>query len=192
MVPLSYYLGLSAVLFCLGVLGFLLKRNIVTIFMSIELMLNAVNLTFVAFAAHLKNLDGQIFVFFVMVVAAAEAAVGLAIIIAVFRTRETLNVDRVNLLQASVPYIETHLPWIEAGGFVAPFGFYLDQLSLVMILVVTGVGFIIHLYSVGYMEHEGGYYRFFAYLNLFMFFMLTLVLANNYLLMFVGWEGVGL
>lgn len=99
MVPLSYYLGLSAILFCLGVLGFLLKRNIITIFMSIELMLNAVNLSFVAFAAQLKNLDGQIFVFFVMVVAAAEAAVGLAIIIAIFRTRETLNVDRVNLLK---------------------------------------------------------------------------------------------
>jgi len=99
MVPLSYYLGLSAVLFCLGVLGFLLKRNIITIFMSIELMLNAVNLTFVAFAAKLENLDGQVFVFFVMVVAAAEAAVGLAIIIAVYRTRETLNVDRVNLLK---------------------------------------------------------------------------------------------
>ena len=99
MVPLSYYLGLSAVLFCLGVLGFLLKRNIITIFMSIELMLNAVNLTFVAFAAHLNKLSGQVFVFFVMVVAAAEAAVGLAIIIAVFRTRETLNVDRVNLLK---------------------------------------------------------------------------------------------
>jgi NADH-quinone oxidoreductase subunit K len=98
-VPLSYYLGLSAVLFCLGVLGFLLKRNIITIFMSIELMLNAVNLTFVAFAAYLHNLNGQVFVFFVMVVAAAEAAVGLAIIIAVFRTRETLNVDRVNLLK---------------------------------------------------------------------------------------------
>ena len=61
-----------------------------------------------------------------------------------------------------------------------------------MLLVVTGVGFLIHVYSVGYMAHEGGYYRFFAYLNLFMFFMLTLVLANNYLLMFVGWEGVGL
>ena len=63
---------------------------------------------------------------------------------------------------------------------------------MVMLLVVTGVGFLIHIYSVGYMAHEGGYYRFFAYLNLFMFFMLTLVLANNYLLMFVGWEGVGL
>ncbi len=83
-------------------------------------------------------------------------------------------------------------PWIVAGNFSAPFGFYLDQLSTVMVLVVTGVGFLIHVYSVGYMAHEGGFYRFFSYLNLFMFFMLTLVLANNYLLMFVGWEGVGL
>ena len=76
--------------------------------------------------------------------------------------------------------------------FNVDFGFYLDQLSLVMLLVVTGVGFLIHVYSVGYMEHEDGYYRFLSYLNLFMFFMLTLVLANNYLLMFIGWEGVGL
>jgi|SRR5689334_18762259 NADH-quinone oxidoreductase subunit K len=110
MVPLAWYLILSAILFCLGVLGFLIKRNIITIFMSIELMLNAVNLTFVAFANYWNEhasavsdkiipLSGQVFVFFVMVVAAAEAAVGLAIIIAVFRTRETLNVDRVNLLK---------------------------------------------------------------------------------------------
>src|SRR5215813_10031445 len=87
------------------------------------------------------------------------------------------------------PYIEIIAPWITSGAFSAPFGFQLDQLSMVMVLVVTGVGFLIHIYSVGYMGHEGGYYRFFAYLNLFMFFMLTLVLANNYLLMFVGWEG---
>jgi NADH-quinone oxidoreductase subunit K len=99
MVPLSYYLVLSAILFACGVAGFLIKRNIITIFMSIELMLNAVNLTFVAFAAQLHQLSGQVFVFFVMVVAAAEATAGLAIIIAVFRTRETLNVDRVNLLK---------------------------------------------------------------------------------------------
>jgi NADH-quinone oxidoreductase subunit K len=99
MVPLSWYLVLSAILFVLGVVGFLAKRNIITIFMSIELMLNAVNLSFVAFAAHWHSLSGQVFVFFVMVVAAAEAAVGLGIIIAVFRTRETLNVDRVNLLK---------------------------------------------------------------------------------------------
>jgi NADH-quinone oxidoreductase subunit L len=91
------------------------------------------------------------------------------------------------------PYIDPLLiTWIKAGTFSAPFGFQLDQLSMIMVLVVTGVGFLIHIYSVGYMSHEGGYYRFFAYLNLFMFFMLTLVLANNYLLMFVGWEGVGL
>src|SRR6201995_5689809 len=91
----------------------------------------------------------------------------------------------------NTPYIDPFLiPWIKAGSFTAPFGFQLDQLSMIMVLVVTGVGFLIHIYSVGYMSHEGGYYRFFAYLNLFMFFMLTLVLANNYLLMFVGWEGV--
>src|SRR5215469_4750841 len=92
-----------------------------------------------------------------------------------------------------LPHIET-LPfaWIWTTGFQAPFGFYLDQLSMVMVLVVTGIGFLIHIYSVGYMAHEGGFYRFFSYLNLFMFFMLTLVLANNYLLLFVGWEGVGL
>ena len=95
-------------------------------------------------------------------------------------------------LHMKLPHVETIGTWIWAGNFSAPFGFYLDQLSMVMVLVVTGVGFLIHIYSVGYMSHEGGYYRFFAYLNLFMFFMLTLVLANNYLLMFVGWEGVGL
>ncbi|MCU1308214.1 MAG: NADH-ubiquinone oxidoreductase chain [Acidobacteriaceae bacterium] len=99
MVPVTYYLVLSAILFTIGVAAFIFKRNIITIFMSIELMLNAVNLSFVAFANMYHNLNGQIFVFFVMVVAAAEAAVGLAIIISVFRTRETLNVDRVNLLK---------------------------------------------------------------------------------------------
>jgi NADH-quinone oxidoreductase subunit L len=93
----------------------------------------------------------------------------------------------------SLPYVE-HLPfpWIETSAFRADFAFLLDPLTLVMLLVVTGVGFLIHIYSVGYMAHEEGYWRFFAYLNLFMFFMLTLVLAENFLLMFVGWEGVGL
>src|ERR1035437_8763961 len=91
-----------------------------------------------------------------------------------------------------LPYIERIGIWLRSGNFVVEYGFYLDHLSMIMMLVVTGVGFLIHVYSVGYMGHEGGYYRFFSYLNLFMFFMLTLVLANNYLLMFVGWEGVGL
>src|SRR5882672_9665142 len=95
-----------------------------------------------------------------------------------------------------LPHTEFLAHWIRSGSgphiFVADFEFYLDQLTLVMLLVVTGVGFLIHIYSVGYMWEEGGFYRFFAYLNLFMFFMLTLVLASNYLLMFIGWEGVGL
>src|SRR5947209_5886195 len=91
-----------------------------------------------------------------------------------------------------LPYQEYLAHWIRSGNFSVDFAFYLDQLSLVMLLVVTGVGFLIHIYSVGYMWDDPGYYRFFSYLNLFMFFMLTLVLANNYLLMFIGWEGVGL
>jgi NADH-quinone oxidoreductase subunit L len=91
-----------------------------------------------------------------------------------------------------LPYQEYLAHWIRSGSFSVDFAFYLDQLSLVMLLVVTGVGFLIHIYSVGYMWDDPGYYRFFSYLNLFMFFMLTLVLANNYLLMFIGWEGVGL
>jgi NADH-quinone oxidoreductase subunit K len=98
-VPISWYLILSAVLFVMGVAGFLFKRNIITIFMSIELMLNAVNLSFVAFSYVLRQLSGQVFVFFVMVVAAAEAAVGLAIIIAVFRNRDSLNVDDIELMK---------------------------------------------------------------------------------------------
>ena len=99
MVPLSYYLVLSAILFGLGVTGFLVKRNIITLFMSIELMLNAVNLAFVAFSQALNKLDGQVFVLFVIVVAAAEAAVGLGIIIMIVRNRQTLNVESVNLLK---------------------------------------------------------------------------------------------
>jgi NADH-quinone oxidoreductase subunit L len=91
-----------------------------------------------------------------------------------------------------LPYQEYVAHWIRSGSFSVDFAFYLDQLSLVMLLVVTGVGFLIHIYSVGYMWDDPSYYRFFTYLNLFMFFMLTLILANNYLLMFIGWEGVGL
>ena len=99
MVAVSYYIVLSAVLFGLGVVGFIFKRNIITIFMAIELMLNAVNLAFVAFSRMLGQLQGQVYVFFVIVVAAAEAAVGLAIIILIARNRESLNVERVDLLK---------------------------------------------------------------------------------------------
>jgi NADH-quinone oxidoreductase subunit L len=96
------------------------------------------------------------------------------------------------LSSVTLPYHEFFAHWIRSGSFTADFAFYLDQLSLVMLLVVSGVGFLIHIYSVGYMWDDPSYYRFFTYLNLFMFFMLTLVLADNYLVMFIGWEGVGL
>lgn len=99
MVPLSWYLALSAVLFTIGVAGVLVQRNVISIFMCIELMLNSVNLTLVAFSRFLNQSTGQLFVFIVMAVAAAEAAVGLAIIISVFRNRETLSVDEDSLLK---------------------------------------------------------------------------------------------
>jgi NADH-quinone oxidoreductase subunit K len=98
-VPLSWYLILSVILFVTGAAGFLLRRNIITVFMCIELMLNAVNLTFIAFSNKLGQVDGNIFSFFVMVVAAAEAAVGLAIILTVFKNRSTLDIDDVSSLK---------------------------------------------------------------------------------------------
>jgi len=99
MVPEGYYLILSAVLFAIGVAGVLIRRNPVVIFMSIELMLNAVNLSFIAFASQLNSLDGQVFVFFVMAVAAAEVAVGLGIIVSIFRARTSVDVDEMNLMK---------------------------------------------------------------------------------------------
>src|SRR4051794_8004870 len=96
---LSWYLALSAILFTIGVVGVIIKRNIISMFMCIELMLNAVNLTFVAFSSYLGDVTGQLFVFIVMTVAAAEAAVGLGIIIAIFRNREALDIDEANILK---------------------------------------------------------------------------------------------
>ncbi|MFB3126186.1 MAG: NADH-quinone oxidoreductase subunit L, partial [Candidatus Acidiferrales bacterium] len=96
------------------------------------------------------------------------------------------------LAPEQIPIRSSYFTWLAAGNFQVEVGFYLDQLSLLMVLVVTGVGWLIHIYSIGYMAHEGGTYRFFAYLNLFTFFMLLLVLAGDYALLFVGWEGVGL
>jgi NADH-quinone oxidoreductase subunit K len=98
-VPISWFLILGAILFTIGTIGVLVRRNVIVIFLCIELMLNAVNLVFVSFARQLHSMDGQVVVFFVMTVAAAEAAVGLAIILSVFRNRETVNVDELNLLR---------------------------------------------------------------------------------------------
>ena len=98
-VPISWFLTLSAVLFSLGVAGFLFRRNIITVFMSIELMLNAVNLSFITFSYHHQSINGHLFAFFVMVVAAAEAAVGLAIILTIFKNRATLSIDDVDSMK---------------------------------------------------------------------------------------------
>jgi NADH-quinone oxidoreductase subunit L len=117
----------------------------------------------------------------------AAGTVGLSFLLSL---REFIAVS--TLPEAELPILHDYFTWIQAGRFQAQFGFMLDHLSGLMILIVTGVGFLIHVYSAGYMSHEEGFYRYFAYLNLFVFFMLTLVLADNYLLMFVGWEGVGL
>jgi NADH-quinone oxidoreductase subunit K len=99
MLPVYYYVGLSAVLFTIGALGVLIQRNPIVIFMSVELMLNSANLAFVAFARAFGELNGQIFVFFVMTVAAAEVAVGLALIVAIFRTKYSIDIDQMNLLK---------------------------------------------------------------------------------------------
>jgi NADH-quinone oxidoreductase subunit K len=99
MVPLSYYLALSAILFTIGVVGVLTRRNAIVVFMCVELMLNSVNLTLVGFSAFLGDITGQILVLFVMAVAAAEAAIGLAIVIVLFRNKQTVNIDEINILK---------------------------------------------------------------------------------------------
>src|ERR1700747_1739880 len=117
----------------------------------------------------------------------AVASTGLSFLCALEAVREFHH-----LSPDQIPKVKQFFPWITAGDFRAGFDLQIDHLTVVMLLVVTGVGWLIHIYSTGYMAHEGGYYRFFSSLNLFMFFMLTLVLAANYVLLFVGWEGVGL
>lgn len=99
MVPLSWYIVLSAIVFSVGVFGFLSRRNLIIVFMSVELMLNSVNISLVAFSHYLQSMTGQILVFFVITVAAAEAAIGLAILIAFYRNNPTIKVDEINLLK---------------------------------------------------------------------------------------------
>jgi NADH-quinone oxidoreductase subunit L len=119
--------------------------------------------------------------------AVAVGSTGLSFLAALEAVREFTH-----LAPENIPWVKQYFTWIIAGDFRAGFDLQIDHLTVVMLLVVTGVGWLIHVYSTGYMAHEGGYYRFFSYLNLFMFFMLILVLAANYVLLFVGWEGVGL
>jgi len=119
--------------------------------------------------------------------AVALGSTGLSFVATLEMVREF-----VNLSPSQIPWAQSYFTWIEAGSFRADFALQVDQITVIMLLVVTGVGWLIHLYSTGYMAEDAGYRRFFSYLNFFMFFMLVLVLASNYLVLFVGWEGVGL
>ena len=257
MVPPRAYLVLSAVLFMLGAVGVLLRRNALIIFMAVELMLNSVNLAFVTFARLHWAIEGQVTVFFVLVVAAVEVVVGLALIVDIFGRgtpwtsttwiccggsddpmlcavdaalaavgwltngligrrlsracspapggRPAVGASFVDGAASSSPRIgETRAPegacrsgvplysWLGAGDLDVQAGLLVDALSLVMVLTVSGVGLLIHVYSIGYMAEDPDASRYFAYLNLFMFAMLLLVLAGNLLVLFVGWELVGL
>ncbi|HEY4978578.1 MAG TPA: proton-conducting transporter membrane subunit, partial [Candidatus Acidoferrum sp.] len=121
-----------------------------------------------------------------IVTSVALGSTGLSFLCALEAVREFLA-------NGQQPFRKEFFDWIVAyNDLRIGFDLQMDQLTVIMLLVVTGVGFLIHIYATGYMSHEGGYYRFFSYLNLFMFFMLILVLAANYVLLFVGWEGVGL
>ena len=229
-VGLQHYLILSAVIFSIGVIGVLIRRNLIVILMSIELMLNAVNLTFIAFSRYLGSTDGQVIVFFVMAVAAAEAVIGLAIIISVFRHRQTSRPagdaatqmveapgksDRQRFVAlasadsaarpacsicssaagsesnwrgalasaavgasfaAGVPLILANgvdgdlaryrlIPGSSPVRFHVNLSFQVDALTAAMLLIVTGIGFLIHLYSLGYMGHDDDMVRFFIYLE---------------------------
>ena len=122
----------------------------------------------------------------------AVDAVGVGTTGLAFAATLELVREFLRLRPEQIPWTKSYFTWIAAGNFRAGYDLQVDQLTIVMLLVVTGVGWLIHIYSTGYMPHEGGYYRFFAQLNLFMFFMSTLVMAANFVLLFVGWEGVGL
>src|SRR5207247_1266338 len=181
MIPLGAYIFVSAVLFFIGCAGVLVRRNAVVILMCVELMLNAANLAFVAFLITgffgrrwLRVWSGWI----------ASAAVGASAIVAIGVLLEVIG-GRERTVVALYR-------WIGVGDFQVNVAALVDPLSAVMLTVVTVVSFLIFVYSNGYMAHDHGLPRFFTWLSLFVFAMLILVMADNYLLMFVGWEGVGL
>ena len=244
---------LAGVLFALGLIGVLVRSNLIFTLMSIEVMLNAAGLAFVVAGARWGQPDGQVMFLFILAMAAAEVSVGLALVLRTLSPVQVAGYRRhqrdeglrcsicsgwfrqspsralwcsrysgrgcltrasrrwvsgavaasaiISILiaaaflsapPASGMYTQTLWTWIDVGSFRPQIAFYLDALSLVMMLVVTFVSFLIHLYSAEFMRDDEGYSRFFAYMNLFVASMVTLLLANNLLLLYLGWEGVGL
>ena len=256
----GHFLALGAVLFCISVAGiFINRKNVIVLLMCIELMLLAVNINFVAFSRFLGDAAGQVFVFFILTVAAAEAAIGLAILVTLFRNRRTINVAehrhvegltdagrrtsdlevlllhraraaarrdrRRPVRQADRPRRRAHghdrsasrsaaccrstccgswsgrarrrstrtsTPGSRSAALQAHVGFMVDRLTAMMMVVVTFVSLLVHVYTIGYMADDPGYQRFFSYISLFTFSMLMLVMSNNFLQLFFGWEAVGL
>src|SRR5260363_47886 len=203
---LAHTLILSAILFVIGVLGVMLnRRNVIVVLMAIELMLLAVNTNFIAFSHYWNDMRGQVFVFFILTVAAAEAAIGLAILLTVFRKLVTIAGVALSFLLSvwtlwqviqGAGYDGTVYEWMRVatpfGALKFEVGFLIDALTALMMCVVTFVSLMVHLYTIGYMRDDSGYTRFFAYLSLFTFAMLMLVMSNNFLQLFFGWEAVGL
>src|SRR5450830_1485955 len=213
---LGHFLSIGAVLFALSVIGiFLNRKNLIVLLMAIELMLLAVNMNFIAFSHFLGDVHGQVFVFFILTVAAAESAIGLAILAGIFGTAFGGNwIGRrlshsLTILGVFVAFVlsaltfksvafegarfsETLYTWMVVGGLKTEVGFLIDSLTAMMMCVVTFVSLMVHIYTIGYMEEDEGYNRFFAYISLFTFSMLMLVMSNNMLQLFFGWEAVGL
>ena len=253
---LELALGLAAVLFVIGLAGMIARRSLVFMLLCAEIMLNAAGFAFIIAGARWGRPEGQVMFIFLLVTAAAEVAVGLALILAFRRARQAQGPGRrrntlgrslvhgTDLARAraaprrlrrprlrppaaaagrrarsaappvglsavaacvvawlirlvadpagTATYSTSLWPWLELGSASPAIAFSVDALSVVMILVVTIVGFLIHLFSIEHMAGEEGYHRFFAYMNLFVAFMLILVLADNFLLLYLGWEGVGL
>ena len=262
MISLTYVIALSGILFAIAVAGvFLNRRNVIVLLMCIELMLLAVNFNFVAFSRFLGDIAGQIFVFFILTVAAAEAAIGLAILVvrvpraAQHRRRRSrlatgltgnlrvrgsrdhgvdLPHDRARaagggsgggpvrtpdrqsrraqrlpfagvalscglsvyvlyqlVFEGMAPFDGPVYTWLLSDGLNIQVGFLIDRLSALMMSVVTFVSLMVHIYTIGYMADDDGYQRFFSYISLFTFSMLMLVMSNNFMQLFFGWEGVG-
>ena len=209
---LGHFLALGAVLFCIAVAGiFLNRKNVIVLLMCIELLLLSVNINFVAFSRHLGDASGQVFVFFILTVAAAEAAIGLAILVTLFRKQvgrigsHVVTIAGVALScglscwvlyqlvgQGAPAFNENLYTWFSVGGYESHVGFMVDKLTAMMMVVVTFVSLLVHVYTIGYMEEDPGYQRFFSYISLFTFSMLMLVMANNFMQLFFGWEAVGL
>ena len=248
-VPMQHALLLAMVLFALGMIGVLMRRNLIVMLMSVEIMLNAAGLAFIAAGSRWAQADGQVMFILILALAAAEVSVGLALILRLFHQLGTLDADAANRMRGDVlsllalipavpllgftilfvtagvlpkrwiagigvgsvgistilalivmvtflgsskPYTEVVWNWIAVSGFTPHIGFYLDALSGLMMVVVAFVSFLIHLYSAEFMSTDEGYSRYFAYMNLFVASMLVLVLADNLLFLYLGWEGVGL